>query len=103
MSTYRYYRVTNPEGDIKLHGDGTDDMGTSRCVQITASEFAAAVGDTLPAGSANVAAPPESPADAMRALEQQSRRLQFGAVTVWRLNEHTGDAEGWRVDSPAAG
>jgi hypothetical protein len=103
VSTYRYCRITNPDIPLRLHCDATDTAGVSQCREIDAAEFTTTVGERPAEGTADVKALLGSTADTVRAFMQQTRKLPFGAETVWRLDEEKGIAEGWQVDPPPAG
>jgi hypothetical protein len=96
----RYYRITNPEKPIPINGDGTDDLGVSKCEPVTDGVFRAAVGDQ-PSGittDLSELLKTAGEGDVGRALAQLSRRLRFGAVMYWRLDDVTGEAEGWHIE-----
>jgi hypothetical protein len=89
MSTFRYYRVINPE---KAPLRSTDSVGFSETSTIGEAEFTAAVGERQPDARAEA-----------RALVAESRRFPLGAVVYWRVSEATGGAEGWLATAPANG
>src|SRR5918995_1643284 len=100
MSTFRFYRITNPDIPLRLHVDAADTAGVSQCRQIDAAEFAATVGDRPAEGTAEASALLESSSDTVRAFIQRLRKLPFGAETVWRLDEEAGVAERWQGQPP---
>jgi hypothetical protein len=94
MSPFLYYRVTNPDKPLPLRGDETDFAGFSGREPIGEGEFSAAAGDRQPDVRVNVRG---------RSVENESRRFPDGAVVYWRVDEETGEAEGWLATASANG
>lgn len=95
MRAVRYYVITNPDDPDRAPGE-PDAASFSGVSPIDEVRFAAAVADRLPDARADMAGLLRSSAGALtRELAARLRRFPRGAVVYWRVNEATGQAEGW--------